>query len=513
MDEYTGKKPVSGPGISRRGSGITFRDASNHESRNVQYCNRLGCSSRLESIKGSQIGSSDMPKYSRHSLRSASGKTLVGSSSKTFSTVVSGPRKSHQEPKKLSSHKETVLDETTSELVEVKASESIPSTSEDQTGLLEPEGAESGVPTGISTDVPEEGRNCSIASNPIFQKQTHQQSGSSNLDSSLGPSVQRAVNSRNTSKFAKPVSHGHCSNQSRYGLRNLGCTSVTAILPSGSSSDLNRSRPGSVKKRNTDGESSADRGKNVRGSSTGVNTSFQKNSLSSPSLSLSERPSQQASRRSRNLHLSRDSVASVRARRTTSGENRPRLSEHGSRNRLSLPDHSIVISQSPQIEMPISGITHSPQQSQAELPSICQSTNGRSGISSENIHGRQISHPDDGNARAFRGFSLDQDGLRWFNMDGIAEVLLALERIEQDEELTYEQLLILETNLYLGGLGFHDQHRDMRLDIDNMSYEELLALEEKMGTVSTALTEEELSKCLKRSFYEPAVPGRICYER
>lgn len=77
----------------------------------------------------------------------------------------------------------------------------------------------------------------------------------------------------------------------------------------------------------------------------------------------------------------------------------------------------------------------------------------------------------------------------------ILQVLLALERIEQDEELSYEvvnfqifgsskltrsfkyfpfvlqQLLVLETNLLLNGLNFYDQHRDMRLDIDDMSYE------------------------------------------
>lgn len=75
--------------------------------------------------------------------------------------------------------------------------------------------------------------------------------------------------------------------------------------------------------------------------------------------------------------------------------------------------------------------------------------------------------------------------------------MLALERIEQDEELSFEvvsyrvwvflfnwlsvvvkllflilqQILVLETNLFLNGLNFYDQHRDMRLDIDNMSYE------------------------------------------
>ncbi|KAI7993870.1 putative E3 ubiquitin-protein ligase HIP1, partial [Camellia lanceoleosa] len=58
------------------------------------------------------------------------------------------------------------------------------------------------------------------------------------------------------------------------------------------------------------------------------------------------------------------------------------------------------------------------------------------------------------------------------------------------------QLLALETNLFLGGLGFYDQHRDMRLDIDNMSYEELLALEEKIEfairfVFSSCLCQEE----------------------
>ncbi|KAJ0979345.1 hypothetical protein J5N97_014819 [Dioscorea zingiberensis] len=46
-----------------------------------------------------------------------------------------------------------------------------------------------------------------------------------------------------------------------------------------------------------------------------------------------------------------------------------------------------------------------------------------------------------------------------------------------------------------------DQHRDMRLDIDNMSYEELLALEETIGSVSTGLSEEAISKNLRHTIY------------
>uniref|UniRef100_A0A0D3AIG4 RING-type E3 ubiquitin transferase n=1 Tax=Brassica oleracea var. oleracea TaxID=109376 RepID=A0A0D3AIG4_BRAOL len=90
---------------------------------------------------------------------------------------------------------------------------------------------------------------------------------------------------------------------------------------------------------------------------------------------------------------------------------------------------------------------------------------------------------------------VSQDGLSRYNINGIAEVLLALERIEHDQDLTYERLAFLETSLFSSGMiRFYDEHRDMRLDIDNMSYEELLALGDKMGTVSTALSEEALNK-------------------
>ncbi|XP_023156867.1 probable E3 ubiquitin-protein ligase HIP1 [Zea mays] len=81
------------------------------------------------------------------------------------------------------------------------------------------------------------------------------------------------------------------------------------------------------------------------------------------------------------------------------------------------------------------------------------------------------------------------------------EVLVALERIEQQAELTYDQLLMLEANLVFGAFASYDRHRDMRMDIDDMSYEELLALEERIGSVSTALSEEQFTKCLKRSIY------------
>ncbi|GER56616.1 RING/U-box superfamily protein [Striga asiatica] len=49
-----------------------------------------------------------------------------------------------------------------------------------------------------------------------------------------------------------------------------------------------------------------------------------------------------------------------------------------------------------------------------------------------------------------------------------------------------------------GFAELHDRHRDMRLDVDNMSYEELLALEERIGNVSTGLTEERITGTMKQ---------------
>ncbi|XP_066349213.1 probable E3 ubiquitin-protein ligase RHG1A [Miscanthus floridulus] len=54
---------------------------------------------------------------------------------------------------------------------------------------------------------------------------------------------------------------------------------------------------------------------------------------------------------------------------------------------------------------------------------------------------------------------------------------------------------------------FNDRHRGMRMDIDGMSYEELLALGERIGTVNTGLSDCALSTCLNRSLYMPTASG------
>nr|ACG41320.1 hypothetical protein [Zea mays] len=60
-------------------------------------------------------------------------------------------------------------------------------------------------------------------------------------------------------------------------------------------------------------------------------------------------------------------------------------------------------------------------------------------------------------------------------------------------------LMMVEAELvfYESRAAAADPHRDMRLDIDNMSYEDLLALGESMGNVNTGLADEKISKCVK----------------
>ncbi|XP_002976040.2 probable E3 ubiquitin-protein ligase HIP1 isoform X2 [Selaginella moellendorffii] len=90
--------------------------------------------------------------------------------------------------------------------------------------------------------------------------------------------------------------------------------------------------------------------------------------------------------------------------------------------------------------------------------------------------------------------------------EGLAKILLALERVENDEELTHE-LLMLEATVLFGGMAVHDRHSDWRMDVDNMTYEELLALEEKMGNVSIGVSEERIAHGLQKCRFSTLFAG------
>ncbi|MQM06120.1 hypothetical protein Taro_038941 [Colocasia esculenta] len=73
----------------------------------------------------------------------------------------------------------------------------------------------------------------------------------------------------------------------------------------------------------------------------------------------------------------------------------------------------------------------------------------------------------------------------------------------------FEEIVMLQSRLLLGGMGVYDRHRDWRLDVDNMTYEELLELGDKIGYVNTGLREDEIFQCLRKTkhsiFHGPPV--------
>lgn len=66
-----------------------------------------------------------------------------------------------------------------------------------------------------------------------------------------------------------------------------------------------------------------------------------------------------------------------------------------------------------------------------------------------------------------------------------------------------EGFVAMDRAAFYGSRNMIDQHRDMMLDIDNMSYEELLALGERIGNVNTGLSEDLISKSLTAAVYCP----------
>ncbi|GMI76604.1 hypothetical protein like AT1G73760 [Hibiscus trionum] len=57
------------------------------------------------------------------------------------------------------------------------------------------------------------------------------------------------------------------------------------------------------------------------------------------------------------------------------------------------------------------------------------------------------------------------------------------------------EMMMLQNNLIMGA---HDRFSDWRLDIDSMSYEQLLELGDKIGHVNMGLKEDEMSRCLRK---------------
>ncbi|KAG2262126.1 hypothetical protein Bca4012_013220 [Brassica carinata] len=118
--------------------------------------------------------------------------------------------------------------------------------------------------------------------------------------------------------------------------------------------------------------------------------------------------------------------------------------------------------------------------------------------------------------RALAAASRGRNRLMVSQMQNILDVM----RRDPNHNLRLEDVMLLnQSGIFDGAAGMHDRYRDMRLDVDNMSYEELLALEERIGDVCTGVNEETISSRLKQSKYksstkspQDAEPCCICQE-
>ncbi|OIT24563.1 PREDICTED: E3 ubiquitin-protein ligase Praja-2-like [Nicotiana attenuata] len=471
MDEYSAKRTANGLVAPRRG----LRETADNKDKNVQYCTRVGCTGRVNYMKSSRVGCMEKARQLRPAFGSSNGKEVVGSSSMTSSTMPSAGRSCKESHRKSLSNIENKQSDTISlheEPVVLKQTQS----SAKDTGSSKVILAEIGSSSGTSSSRPRK----------IFGHRHGSFNQKSPMDSSVSSS----------SKSISAGTRGGSSSGEGYRLRNLKCNSVSDVLPySCSPSESSISRRDTVKRRNAEGESSSSsKGKKMSGAS--------------PNEGRAVRPATRIfisdSRNNRSSDFGAGNRAlSVRTRRSMNVNTRLR----GSLQESLQTSQNLPQPETPTLDNPSSSSQFFTDSSSSEISAYSLPRNDDDDDDDELPGVVPFTSADVGINRF-----MNRDALQRYNMDGVAQVLLALERIEQDEELSYERLLALETNLFLSGLNFYDQHRGMRLDIDDMSYEELLALEERIGSVSTALPEEALSKCLRKSTYQGMASKTETYE-
>ncbi|XP_075522597.1 uncharacterized protein LOC142555565 isoform X1 [Primulina tabacum] len=466
MDACSGKRSAGALTKTKKGCNVNLKDSATERDQNIQFCYRIGCSGRINYSQNAKHGTSDTSKCYKPSLRSLNRNKTYGNSSRGNSVITSAKELNSDSVSKLSSR----LKSYPSEVGRSGDSEGLEPTPLPCTSLT---GKFTLTETGSSS-----------ASSSIRPQKISPIRSGLHKPNALPPSVSAV----SKSPYQGPSKDG-CG--SRYGLRSLKCNSIPDVVPSSSSSFSKPVRKNLMNKQTPEREVYLSRRKTTAASSVDGNAS--------PSTcSSSVCDSRNSNRASGEVN---NGATCFRTQRRVNINNRTRLSSRPNiRNSSSARKPASGSPQFPQSGTPINiGGSSSSQHFSA---------NGfMSGSSSYSISSSnddyQYTLPLTSGEFGCTHF-MSHDALQRYNIDGVAELLLALERIERDEELTHEQTLALDTSFFLGSLNFHDQHREMRLDIDNMSYEELLALEDRIGSVSTAVPEEALTKCLRRSIYQVA---------
>ncbi|XP_022855510.1 probable E3 ubiquitin-protein ligase RHG1A isoform X1 [Olea europaea var. sylvestris] len=468
MDGYSGKITARGV-VPKKGSGIALKDIANSTDQSTEFCLRLGCSGRIKYTQITENGSSVKAKCLRPSVHSSNDKKIIENPPRTCPVATNSKKPGPDSKRKFSSQLDINPSESSAS---GETLDPMPSPSRTRTAHHS-ESRDAKTRKGTMMDAGSSRVTSTIRSRKLSNRNSGSCSENNQLDSILPVSESSGLMARNSII------------RSRYGLRSLKCNAVSDVIPQSCSTlDSKPNTKDIVKKGNP-------RGKSI--SSPGLNqTTAASFAPSTSGISISNpRTNRSWARREGG-----NGDASVSARRFTNINTTPRRSNQHNENSSSLREPVVRISELPLPGLPVDAGGHnSSQHFSTNVPSIGSSSYSLSSSDGNNLS--SVMPVELGITHLMGRMTLQR-----LNISGIAELLLAIGRLEQDEDLNSEHVSALGISLLSGLSHYYDQHRDMRLDIDNMSYEELLALEERIGTVSTALSEEELSKCLRKSSYQ-----------
>ncbi|KAK4583300.1 hypothetical protein RGQ29_026191 [Quercus rubra] len=171
--------------------------------------------------------------------------------------------------------------------------------------------------------------------------------------------------------------------------------------------------------------------------------------------------------------------------------------------------HDFVTSRNP---VPQSFHANSTQSVRGVRSSFTQRSNPAFRASTSSLRVGHVAPSDEGMQLAAENYSSRHprplSTIGWRNGDRNGRSRISAERYRSlpdeaglHDRFTSEGFMIVDRSALYGSRNMLDQHRDMRLDIDNMSYEELLALGERIGSVSTGLSEDLITKCVTETIY------------
>ncbi|KAL6503116.1 hypothetical protein OROHE_023745 [Orobanche hederae] len=125
--------------------------------------------------------------------------------------------------------------------------------------------------------------------------------------------------------------------------------------------------------------------------------------------------------------------------------------------------------------------------------------------SSSNFHAGQVSASNEGLQMTAESYSSRYQravsNIRLLHNERNGRAGISSERFISSIEQGSDGLTAVDRSALNGSRNPFDWHRNMRLDVDNMSYEELLVLGERIGIVSTGLSENLISKCLTEAIF------------